>query len=67
MAMRGKHNNQPKEGCAAKMPATEAKQQATTSRRDKRMRGWCNTKASARSAMGTIGNDDHADNNEDKN
>ncbi len=25
MAMRGIHNNQPKEACAAKMPATEAK------------------------------------------
>jgi hypothetical protein len=23
-AMRGKHNNQPKEGCTAKMPATKA-------------------------------------------
>jgi hypothetical protein len=29
--MRGEHNNQPKEGGAAKMPAKEAKQQATTS------------------------------------
>ncbi len=30
-AMHCKHNNQPKERCTAKMPVTEAKQQATTS------------------------------------
>jgi hypothetical protein len=29
----------PEEGCAAKMPATEATQQATTSQRNKRTRG----------------------------
>ncbi len=33
-AMRGMHNNHPKYGRAAKMPATEAKQQALTSRQD---------------------------------
>ncbi len=38
-AMRGVHNNQPEEGRAAKIPATEVKLQATTSRRNKRMRG----------------------------
>ncbi len=35
----GEHNNQPKEGGAAKMPATEAMQQAMTSQHDKRTRG----------------------------
>jgi hypothetical protein len=44
------HNNQPIEGCVAKMPVTEAKQQATTSRRDKRKRGQCNTNASKMTA-----------------
>jgi hypothetical protein len=34
-AMRGVHNNQPKERCVEKMPATEAKQQATTRVRQK--------------------------------
>ncbi len=38
-AMCGKHNNQPKEGRSAMMAATEAKKQATTSQRDKRLRG----------------------------
>jgi hypothetical protein len=54
MAMRGKHNNQPKEEPTVKMPVTEAKQQATTSRHNKRMRGWCNTNASATTATGTM-------------
>jgi hypothetical protein len=54
MAMRGKHNNQLKEGRAVKMPATKAKQQATTSRHDKRTRGRRNTNASAMTAMGTM-------------
>jgi hypothetical protein len=54
MAMHGKHNNQPKEGCAAKMPATEAKQQATASRRYERTGGQCNTNASATTATGTM-------------
>jgi hypothetical protein len=31
-----------KEGCTAKMPATEAMQQATTSQHDERTTGWCN-------------------------
>jgi hypothetical protein len=35
-----------------KMPATEAKQQTTTSRRDKRKRGWHNMNTSALTAMG---------------
>ncbi len=35
----GEHNNQPKEGWAAKMPATEATQQAMTCQQDKRTRG----------------------------
>ncbi len=43
----GIHNNQPKERRAAKIPATEAKQLATTSRRDEMTRGWRNTNASA--------------------
>jgi hypothetical protein len=53
-ALRSEHNNQPKEGHAAKMPVTEAKQQATTSRRDERTRGQRNTNASKTTAMGTI-------------
>jgi hypothetical protein len=32
--MRGKHDKQPKEGCGAKMPEREAKQQATMSQHD---------------------------------
>jgi hypothetical protein len=32
----------PKEGCAAKLPVTEATQQATTSQRNKRTRRRCN-------------------------
>ncbi len=49
-----------------KMPATEAKQQAITSRHNKRTRGWRNTNASATTAMGmmttstmTAGNNDN--------
>jgi hypothetical protein len=38
----GEHNNQPKEGRAAKIPAPEATQQATTSQCDKRTRGQRN-------------------------
>jgi hypothetical protein len=38
----GEHNNQPKEGRAAKMPATEAMQQAMTSQFNERTRGRCN-------------------------
>jgi hypothetical protein len=38
----GEHNNQPKEGRAAKMPAIEAMQQATTSRHNKRTSRQCN-------------------------
>jgi hypothetical protein len=53
-AMHGGHNNQPKEGCAMKMPATEAKQQATTSQHNERTRGWQNTNTSATTAMGTM-------------
>jgi hypothetical protein len=53
-AMHGKHNNQPKEGRVAKMPATEAKQQATTSRRNERTRGWRNTNISTMTATGTM-------------
>jgi hypothetical protein len=49
MAMHGEHINQPNEGGAAKVPGTEAKQQATTSRCNKRTRGWRNTNASATS------------------
>jgi hypothetical protein len=49
-AMRGIHNNQPKEGCVAKMPATEVKQHSTTSWRNKRMRGWHNMNTSAMTA-----------------
>ncbi len=39
---------------AAKMPATEVKQQATTSWRDERMRGQRNTNASTMAAMGMM-------------
>jgi hypothetical protein len=46
-AVHSKHNNQPKEGHAAKMPVTEAKHQATTSWHDKRTGGQCNTNVSA--------------------
>jgi hypothetical protein len=53
-AMRGEHNNHPKQGSAAKMPAIEAKQQATTSQREKRTRGQRNTNASAMTATGTM-------------
>jgi hypothetical protein len=49
-AMCSGHNNQPKEGCVAKMLATEAKQQATTSHRDKKSRGRHNTNTSAMTA-----------------
>ncbi len=53
-SIRRKHKNQPKEGHASKMPATEAKQQATNSPHDERTRGWHNTNASATTAMGTM-------------
>jgi hypothetical protein len=49
-AMCGVHNNQPEEGHMAKIPATEAKLQETTSQRNKRMRGWHNTNTSAMTA-----------------
>jgi hypothetical protein len=45
------HNNQPKEGHVAKMPATEVKQLATTSRCNKRTRGQHNTSTSASTAL----------------
>jgi hypothetical protein len=54
MAMRSEYNNQLKEGCVAKMPATDAKQQATTSRCNKRVRGMSNTKAGAMAATGKM-------------
>ncbi len=38
----GEHNNQPNEGRAAKMLATEATQQVTTSRCNERTKGRCN-------------------------
>jgi hypothetical protein len=61
--MHGKHNNQPKVGRMAKMPATEAKQQATTSWLDERTRKWRNTNTSAMTATGTMtmatGNNDN--------
>jgi hypothetical protein len=44
------HNNQPKEGHTANMPATEGKQLATASQRKERRRGWHNTKAIATTA-----------------
>jgi hypothetical protein len=44
------HNNQPKEGHTAKMPATEVKQLATASQRQERRRGWHNTNAIATTA-----------------
>jgi hypothetical protein len=53
MAMQG-HNNQPKEGHAAKMPATEAKQKATTSWRNERIRGQRNMNASVITETGTM-------------
>jgi hypothetical protein len=49
-AMHSIHNNQLKEGHAAKMPVTEAKQQATIGRSNERMRGRHNTNASAMAA-----------------
>jgi hypothetical protein len=54
MAMHGGHNNQQKEGLTEKMPVTEAKQQATTSWRDKRTRGRRNTNVGAMTAMGMM-------------
>jgi hypothetical protein len=45
------HNNQTRNGCVAKVPATEAKQQATTSQRNKRARGHCNTNISVITAI----------------
>ncbi len=53
-AMCGEHLNQPNEGRTAKVPATEAKQQATTSRCNKRMRGQHNTNASATSVIAGV-------------
>ncbi len=53
-AMRGGHHKQPKEGRAVKMPVTEAKQEAITSRRDNRMRGRRNTNASTMTATGMM-------------
>jgi hypothetical protein len=53
-AIHSKHNNQPKEGRGAKMLATEAKQQATTSWHNKRMRGQRNMNVSATTAKGTM-------------
>ncbi len=52
--MYSKHSNQPKEGHAANMPVTEVKQQATTSRRNKRKAWQCNKNASATTAKGTM-------------
>ncbi len=48
--MHGIHYNQPEEGLAAKIPVTDAKLQATSSRCDKRIRGRHNTNASAMTA-----------------
>jgi hypothetical protein len=53
-AICNKHNNQPKEECTAKMPETEAKQQATTNWHNERTRGQHNMNASATTAMGRI-------------
>jgi hypothetical protein len=52
--MRGEHINQPNEGRTAKVPAIEAKQQATTSRCNKRTRGRHNTNASATSVVAGV-------------
>ncbi len=49
-AMCGIHSNQPKEGRTAKMPSTNATQQALTSQHDKRMRERHNRNASAMAA-----------------
>jgi hypothetical protein len=54
MAMRGEQITQPNEGHAAKVPATEAKQQATTSRCNKRTKGQRNTNASALSVVAGV-------------
>ncbi len=54
MAMRSEHINQPNEGHAAKVPATEAKEQATTSRCNERTRGRRNTNASAMSVVAGV-------------
>ncbi len=53
-AMSGEHINQPSEGRAAKVPATEAKQQATTSQCNERTRGQRNTNASATSVVAGV-------------
>ena len=53
-AMRGEHINQPNEGRAAKVPAAEAKQQATTSQCNKRTRGRHNTNTSAISVVAGV-------------
>jgi hypothetical protein len=46
----GERNNQLKKGCTIKMPATEAMQQATTSRWEERTREQRNTNGSATKA-----------------
>jgi hypothetical protein len=53
-AMLGEHINQPNEVRAAKVPATEAKQQATTSRCNERTRGRRNTNVSATSVVAGV-------------
>jgi hypothetical protein len=53
-AMRGGHINQPNEGRAAKVPATEVKQQTTTSQCNERTRGQRNTNASAKSVVAGV-------------
>ncbi len=45
------HNNQPKEGCMGKMPATEVKQLSSTSQRNKKTRWWRNTNNNTTTAM----------------
>ncbi len=47
------HNNQPKEGHAARMPATEAEQRATTIWCNKRTRGQCNMNMNASATTAT--------------
>ncbi len=54
MTMRGEHINQPNERCMAKVPATEAKQQGTTSRCNERTRGQHNTNASTMSVVAGV-------------
>ncbi len=52
--MRGEHINQPNERRMAKVPATEAKQQGTTSQCNKRTRGQRNTNASTTSVVAGV-------------